>query len=83
MDGTLNLGTLASGAFVTIIIRGFVSPNAIGFIINTATVSSDTPDPNPSNNTSTVITPIVPEVIPVRPCFPRHDCMKHKHRKCK
>ncbi|WP_242310982.1 DUF6923 family protein [Bacillus cereus group sp. BfR-BA-01331] len=81
--GTLNLGTLASGAFVTIIIRGFVSPNAIGFIINTATVSSDTPDPNPSNNTSTVITPIVPEVIPVRPCFPRHDCMKHEHRKCK
>ncbi|MED0876491.1 DUF7507 domain-containing protein [Bacillus mobilis] len=81
--GTLNIGTLASGAFVTIIIRGFVSPNAIGFIVNTATISSDTPDPNPANNTSTVITPIITEVVPVIPCFPRHDCMKHKHRKCK
>ncbi|WP_242269080.1 DUF6923 family protein [Bacillus cereus group sp. BfR-BA-01352] len=86
--GKLNLGTLASGAFVTIIIRGFVRPNAIGFLINTATVSSDTPDPNPSNNTSTVITPIVPEEVRIKPCFPRHkcisrhDCIEHKHRKC-
>ncbi|WP_242241982.1 DUF6923 family protein [Bacillus cereus group sp. BfR-BA-01309] len=81
--GTLNLGTLASGAFVTIIIRGFVSPNAIGFIINTATVSSDTPDPNPTNNSSTVITPIVAEPVQIIPCFPRHDCIKHKSRTCK
>ncbi|WP_439022816.1 DUF7507 domain-containing protein [Bacillus thuringiensis] len=80
--GTVNLGTLASGALRTIIIRGFVSPNATGFIRNTAVVSSDTPDSNPSNDSSTVITPIVPEIVTVLPCIPKPDCNKHKRRKC-
>ena len=36
------------------LIRGTVSPSATGIITNTANVTSTTPDPNPSNNTSTV-----------------------------
>jgi uncharacterized repeat protein (TIGR01451 family) len=57
--GFLNLGTLPAGAERIIIIRGTVSPTAAGIIINTATVSSSTPDPNPENNTSTSETPIL------------------------
>ena len=56
--GSLNLGTLAPGEIVTIIIRGTVREEATGVITNTATVSSPTPDPNPANNTSTVTTPV-------------------------
>ncbi len=58
--GSLNIGTLGEGEVRIIIIRGTISPTAIGVIINTATVSSPTPDPNPSNNTSTVETEISP-----------------------
>ncbi|WP_312429810.1 SdrD B-like domain-containing protein [Lacrimispora sp.] len=57
--GFLDLGTLLAGAERIIIIRGTVSPTAAGIIINTATVSSPTPDPNPENNTSTTETPIL------------------------
>ncbi|MFQ8599583.1 MAG: hypothetical protein ACLSAP_02615 [Oscillospiraceae bacterium] len=49
----LLLGTLAAGASRTILIRGTVSPSAVGEIVNTAVVNSDTPDPNPDNNTDT------------------------------
>lgn len=49
----LLLGTLAAGASRTILIRGTVSPSAVGKIVNTAVVNSDTPDPNPDNNTDT------------------------------
>ncbi|EQI80639.1 conserved repeat domain protein [Clostridioides difficile P1] len=52
-NGSLNIGTLDAGEIRNIIIRGIVSQTAIGTIINTATVSSTTPDPNPDNNTST------------------------------
>ncbi|KAK2260377.1 hypothetical protein XC34_09515, partial [Clostridioides difficile] len=52
-NGSLNIGTLDAGEIRNIIIRGTVSQTAIGTIINTATVSSTTPDPNPDNNTST------------------------------
>ncbi|AXU64606.1 cell surface protein [Clostridioides difficile] len=51
--GSLNIGTLNTGGIRNIIIRGIVSETAVGTIINTATVSSTTPDPNPNNNTST------------------------------
>ncbi|WKK94894.1 DUF11 domain-containing protein [Clostridioides difficile] len=51
--GSLSIGTLDAGEIRNIIIRGIVSQTAIGTIINTATVSSTTPDPNPDNNTST------------------------------
>lgn len=50
------LGTLAAGASRTILIRGIVSPFAMGEIVNTAVVSSSTPDPDPDNNTSTAVT---------------------------
>lgn len=56
--GSYHLGTLQNGAARTIQIRGTVSPAAVGSIANTAIVSSDTPDPDLSNNTSTVVTPV-------------------------
>ncbi|MGG3672532.1 DUF11 domain-containing protein [Bacillus nitratireducens] len=56
--GTLSLGTLANGATETVLIRGTVSTSATDSITNTATVDSTTPDPDPTNNTSTVITPV-------------------------
>ena len=57
--GTYMLGTLEAGGIQTILIRGVLSSFAAGEIVNTAVVSSDTPDPNPDNNTSTVVTPIL------------------------
>lgn len=54
--GSLSLGTLAAGTSEMIIIRGTVSPTATQPIVNTATVTSTTPDTNPGNNTSTVTT---------------------------
>ena len=56
--GTLSLGTLAAGTSKTILIIGTVSSSATGTITNTANVTSTTPDPNPSNNTSTVVTEV-------------------------
>ena len=56
--GSINLGTIAAGASVTVLIRGVVDPSCTGTITNTATVDSITPDPDPSNNTSTVDTTI-------------------------
>ena len=52
-NGNLSIGTLDAGEIRSIIIRGTVSQTAVGTIINTATISSPTPDPNPDNNTST------------------------------
>ena len=56
--GSLNLGTVVAGATRTILIRGIVDPAATGNLINTATVTSDTEDPDPTNNTTTITTPI-------------------------
>lgn len=56
--GSYAVGTLPSGAVRTVLLRGFVSPLATGTITNTAVVSSDTPDPNPDNNSSTAILPV-------------------------
>ena len=64
--GSLSLGNLAVGAQVIVIIRGTVSVTAMGQIVNTARVTSPTPDPNLANNTSTVTTPIT-QVVPVPP----------------
>jgi uncharacterized repeat protein (TIGR01451 family) len=62
--GTYNTGTLAVGDTFTITITATVDPNAMdGTVINTATVKSDTPDPNTDNNTSTVEIPIEPPPI--------------------
>lgn len=57
--GSLALGTMTAGETIVILIRGTVSPDAVGSIVNTATVASDTPDPNPNNNTSTVVVVIL------------------------
>lgn len=53
-----NIGTLSKNTSKNIIIRGNVTSGAIGNIINTVTVSSSTPNPNPRNTVSTVTTPI-------------------------
>ncbi|MEW6682907.1 MAG: DUF11 domain-containing protein [Nitrospirota bacterium] len=47
---TCSIGTLASGASVTITIT--VTPTVNGTLNNSATVSSPTPDPNSGNNTT-------------------------------
>ncbi|WP_461612151.1 SdrD B-like domain-containing protein [Clostridium sp. Marseille-QA1073] len=60
--GSLDIGTLPAGETINILIRGTVSPSATGIISNTAEVSSTTPDPNPSNNTSTVDVEVIAPV---------------------
>ena len=49
---------LAAGAAYTLRLRGSVALAASGWIVNTASVSSDTPDPDPSNNLDTIVTPV-------------------------
>jgi uncharacterized repeat protein (TIGR01451 family) len=44
-------GPLTAGAFAEVDVRVAVSPTVTGTIVNTATVSSTTPDPVPGNNT--------------------------------
>lgn len=56
--GNLDLGAMEAEEVRTIIIRGTVSQDAAGIISNTATVSSPTPDPDPTNNTSATDTPV-------------------------
>jgi len=52
------VGLLESGKFITIHIQGIIDPNTTGTIRNTATVSSDTNDPDSSNNRSTLRLPV-------------------------
>ncbi|MCK9150582.1 DUF11 domain-containing protein [Methanobacterium alcaliphilum] len=49
-------GAFAANSNVTILIQGTVDPSASGSFTNTATVSSQTIDPYPENNTSTAET---------------------------
>ena len=58
-SGILNLGVLPAGETQTHLIRATVSAGAVGSLTNTASVASDTPDPDPSNNTDTHETPVV------------------------
>ena len=51
-NGSHSLGLLSSGESAKLLIRGTVSVGAAPVITNTATVTSTTPDPNPSNNTA-------------------------------
>ncbi|HID9825343.1 TPA: SdrD B-like domain-containing protein [Clostridioides difficile] len=60
-NGSLNIGALNSGISLTVLIQGTVSLNSSEYIVNTATVSSTTPDPDLSNNISTIITPVNPQ----------------------
>ncbi|MFO0967329.1 MAG: SdrD B-like domain-containing protein [Gemmataceae bacterium] len=50
--------TMASGE-VDVIEVTIQAPLAAGSLTNTSSVTNDTPDPNPGNNTSTVTTPVV------------------------
>lgn len=59
--GNYNIGTLSPLQSVEILISGDVLSSVTGVIPNTATVSSATPDPDQSNNSSTINTPV--EVI--------------------
>lgn len=59
-NGSLALGTFAAGESRSILIRGILSPSVSSEIVNTAVVSSSTPDPDPDNNTSTIVTPVEP-----------------------
>ena len=58
---TCAAGTLASGASKTFTVVAEVPGSRTERIENTATTTSETPDPTPGNNTSTVTTPIGPE----------------------
>ena len=58
-NGTLPLGTIEAGSSLTVLIQGTVSSTAAGTISNTAVISSTTPDPDPDNNTATIITPVL------------------------
>jgi len=49
-----SLGTLASGASATITIVVHLDKYVDGTLKNVATTTSDTPDPNPDNNTFTL-----------------------------
>jgi uncharacterized repeat protein (TIGR01451 family) len=51
-----NLGSLNSGASATLTLKVKVSARGKDKIVNTATVTSSTPDPNLANNTATITT---------------------------
>ena len=53
-EGSINIGTLSSGASYQILIRGVVESSAVGTLSNTAEVSSITGDPVAANNSATV-----------------------------
>ncbi len=53
-EGSLILGDMEDRETRIVFIRGIVDPEAVGTIVNTATVISDTPDPDPENNTAMV-----------------------------
>ncbi|MCL2336990.1 MAG: DUF11 domain-containing protein [Firmicutes bacterium] len=61
--GAYVLGSLLSGASFPLLLRSTVSLSASGTITNTAVVSSTTPDPNLSNNSAILLTPITPPVL--------------------
>lgn len=52
------LGDLAAGANVVVDATFAVAANATGSVVNTASVGASTPDPDPSDNESSVTTPI-------------------------
>jgi len=58
---TCELANLAAGASHTFTIKAHVGSAVTGTLANVATVSSDSPDPEPGNNESKVETPTNPE----------------------
>ncbi|MBC8530287.1 DUF11 domain-containing protein [Gehongia tenuis] len=59
-SGSAALGDLPAGSSRTVLLRGTTDAGATGIITNTAVVNSDTPDPDPDNNTFTEVTPVTP-----------------------
>jgi uncharacterized repeat protein (TIGR01451 family) len=57
-DVTCALGTIAVGASRTVTVTANVASSVTGQIVNTARVTSATPDPNPGNNASTAAVPL-------------------------
>ena len=57
---TCAVGDLAVDDVVSVRIDGTLAESATGTLTNTATVTSPTPDPDSSDNTSTVDTPLTP-----------------------
>jgi uncharacterized repeat protein (TIGR01451 family) len=53
------IGTLAAGASTTVTVTFAVPAGHSGSIVNSATVSSSTTDPDPGSNSSSVTTPVV------------------------
>jgi uncharacterized repeat protein (TIGR01451 family) len=64
---TCSMGTLGVGSSATVTI--IVTPQAIGSISNTATVRADQPDPNPDNNSATVVTTVEASCPATGPCM--------------
>ena len=56
--GSYPVGELPEGAGLTLLLRGLVSAQASGVLVNTAEVESTTPDPNPANNIATLLLPV-------------------------
>jgi uncharacterized repeat protein (TIGR01451 family) len=56
------LGDFPSGASTIVTVTYAVDASASGSVQNTASVGSDTPDPDTGDNASTVTTPVVPAV---------------------
>ena len=58
---TVTLGNMASGGTATTTVLVDVASSVTGTLTNTATISGNQPDPNLTNNTSTVTTPVTQE----------------------
>ncbi len=57
-----DIGTLANGASVTLVLEGTINEQATGTLTNTAAISGSIPDPNSENNTaSTDVVMYVPK----------------------
>ena len=54
------IGNLAAGGSATVVIDVTVDPDTIGTLSNTATVTGNEPDPDPTNNTGTEPTDVIP-----------------------
>jgi uncharacterized repeat protein (TIGR01451 family) len=52
-SGSMDVAVIPQGTHTVLYLRGTVTDSTVGQISNTASVSSQTPDPNPGNNTST------------------------------
>jgi uncharacterized repeat protein (TIGR01451 family) len=60
------IGTMSSGATVTVTVVAHTGSTAAGTSSNTATVTSGTPDPNPANNTATAtVVAAIPTLSPL------------------